>query len=57
MEGMYGEMPKDNEPAKFVAPWAELEAVADFGDTNMNVRLVSPILSTDATIILETKSR
>lgn len=48
-EGVYGEMPTNIEPPKIVMPFAELEAVADFGTSNVTVRLVSPILSSDVT--------
>jgi hypothetical protein len=51
-EGIYGETPKDDEPPKWVVPVAELEAVADFGNTNAVLRMLSPILSSDATRLL-----
>jgi hypothetical protein len=44
----YGEIPKDNEPSKFVTPVAELDVVAELEHTNVNFRLVSPILAVDA---------
>jgi len=46
-EGMFGETPTNGEPAKVIAPLAELEAVADFGNSNATLRLVSPILSSE----------
>ena len=46
-EGVYGETPTNDEPSKIIAPFAELEAVADFGNTNINVHLLSPVLATD----------
>ncbi|MGO8838027.1 MAG: hypothetical protein ACLQQ0_11445, partial [Limisphaerales bacterium] len=33
-EGVYGEAPTNNEPSRLVTPIAELEAVADFGNSN-----------------------
>jgi hypothetical protein len=52
MEGVFGEVPANNEPSKIVAPIAELEAVADFGNSNLTVRLLSPILSWDVNRLL-----
>ena len=46
-EGVYGEMPTNDEPSNIVAPIAELEAVADFGNSNVTVRLLSPIISSE----------
>src|SRR5208283_545745 len=46
-EGVFGEVPTNNEPAKIVTPIAQLEAVADFGNSNATVRLFSPILSSE----------
>lgn len=43
--GVFGEVPTNDVPCKFVTPFAELEAVADFGSSNASVRLVSPIIS------------
>ena len=51
-EGIYGEMPTNNEPSKVVSPMAELEAVADFGNSNATVRLLSPILSSEVNRLL-----
>ena len=44
--------PTNNEPAKIVAPVAELEAVADFGNGNAAVRLLSPIISSEVNRLL-----
>jgi len=44
-EGVLGEVPSNDAPPEFVTPLAELEAVADFGNSNMPVRLLSPILT------------
>ncbi|MGB7747563.1 MAG: hypothetical protein WBN75_09780 [Verrucomicrobiia bacterium] len=54
-EGIYGETPTNNEPSRFVSPIAELEAVADFGNSNTTVRLLSPIISSDVKRLLKTK--
>jgi len=50
-EGVYGEQPEQT-PPKWVTPFAELEAVADFGNSNATVRLFSPLLSLDAARML-----
>ena len=55
-EGMYGEEPTNNAPPKFVAPFAELEGVAGYGNSNQTVRLLSPLLSSDATKWLTNKT-
>ena len=44
-EGVFGEVPTNDVPPEFVTPLAELEAVAEFGNSNMPVRLLSPILA------------
>jgi hypothetical protein len=54
-EGVFGEVPTNNEPPELVAPFAELEAVADFGNSNLTVRLFSPMLLSDATRLLTVK--
>jgi hypothetical protein len=46
-EGVFGDAPANEEPPKVIAPFAELEAVADFGSSNMPVRLLSPILASE----------
>jgi hypothetical protein len=51
-EGMFGEVPTNDVPCKFATPFAELEAVADFGNSNATVRLVSPILSSEVSRLL-----
>jgi hypothetical protein len=55
MEGIYGGMPTNDEPSEFIATFAELEAVADFGNSNATVRLLSPILSSEVSRLLENK--
>jgi hypothetical protein len=54
-EGVYGETPTNNEPSRFVTPIAELEAVADFGNSNATVRLLSPIISSEVNRLLKAK--
>ena len=44
-EGVFGEVPTNDVPPEFVMPFAELEAVADFGNSNTTVRLLCPILT------------
>jgi hypothetical protein len=51
-EEVFGEVPADNIPPKIVTPIAELEAVADFGNSNMLVRIVSPITSSGVSNLL-----
>jgi hypothetical protein len=51
-EGIYGEMPTNNEPAKYLTPIAELEVIADLGNSNTSVRLLSPIISSDVIRLL-----
>jgi len=48
----FGQVPTNNVPCKFVTPLAELDAVADFGNSNATVRLVSPILSSEVSRLL-----
>jgi hypothetical protein len=54
-EGVYGETPTNNEPSRFVTPIAELEAIADFGNSNATVRLLSPIISSEVNRLLKAK--
>ena len=51
-EGIFGEVPTNDVPPEFVTPLAELEAVADFGNSNATVRLLSPILSSEVSRLL-----
>jgi hypothetical protein len=46
-QGVFGSLPANEEAAKFIFPMAELEAVADFGTSNVTVRFVCPILSSE----------
>jgi hypothetical protein len=52
-EGVFGEFPTNGESPKIVVPIAELEAIADFGTSNEPVRLLSPILSSEAIRLLK----
>jgi hypothetical protein len=51
-DGIFGEVPTNYVPPKFVIPVAQLEAVADFGSSNATVRLLSPILSSEVNRML-----
>jgi hypothetical protein len=51
-EGVYGEVPTNDQPSAVVAPFAELEAVANCGNSNLTVRLLSPVLSSDVIRLL-----
>ena len=53
-EGIFGEVPTNDAPSELVTPIAELEAVADFGNSNATVRLVSPILASEVNRLLKT---
>jgi len=50
-EGVYGDM-ADSETPETITPFAELEAVADFGSSNTIVRLLSPITSSEVSRLL-----
>lgn len=54
-EGMFGDVPTNDVPCKYATPFAELEAVADFGNSNATVRLLSPILSSEVRRLLGVK--
>lgn len=56
-ESVFGEVPTNDVPCKFATPFAELEAVADFGNSNATVKLLSPILSSETSRLLETKAK
>jgi len=55
-ESIFGEPPTDDVPAQFATPFAELEAVADFGNSNMPVKVLSPILSSEVRRLLLMKN-
>jgi hypothetical protein len=52
-EGVFGEVPTNDVPAQFATPFAELEAVADFGNSNTPVRLLVPIIVSEANRLLK----
>lgn len=52
-EGVFGEAPTNQVPCKFVTPFAELEAVADFGSSNATIQLVSPIIVSEVNRLLK----
>lgn len=56
-EGVFGEVPTNDVPCKFATPFAELEAVADFGNRNATIRLLSPILSSEVIRLLKSKTK
>ena len=51
-EGVFGKMPPDDTPPEFITPFAELEAIADFGNSNAAVRFVSPVILSDVNRLL-----
>ena len=51
-EGIYGELPTNGEPSKVVTLIAQLEAIADLGNSNADVKLLAPILSSQAKKLL-----
>jgi hypothetical protein len=54
-EGIYREASTNGESSRIVVPIAELETIANFGNSNVTVRLLSPILSSEVSRLLETK--
>lgn len=52
-EGEFGGTSEENDPDRYFTPYAELDCIAELGDTNINVRLLSPILATDAAKLLK----
>jgi hypothetical protein len=56
-EGVFGEVPTNDVPPELITPIAELEAVADFGNANTTVRLVSPVLSSDVTRLVGNQNK
>ena len=51
-EGILGEVPTNDVPCKFATPFAELEAIANFGNSNLTIRLISPIISSEVIRLL-----
>lgn len=54
-EGILGEVPTNDVPPKFIVPFAEIEAVANFGSSNATVKLISPVLSLEAARLISEK--
>jgi hypothetical protein len=54
-EGVFGEVPANDVPCKFFVPFAEIEAVANFGNSNATVKLISPILSSEVARLMKEK--
>ena len=54
-EGVMGEVPANDAPSEFITTFAELEAVANFGNSNATVRFVSPIVSSEVNRLLKAK--
>jgi hypothetical protein len=51
-EGVYGDTPTNNEIPEIAYPIAVLEGAADFGNSNLTVQLVTPILSSEVMRLL-----
>ncbi len=51
-EGVFGEIPKNGELETLITPYAELQAIADFGTSNITVRIASPIIKIDVDRLL-----
>jgi hypothetical protein len=51
-DSIFGEVPANNTPCKFITPVAELDVMADFGNSNMTVHVLSPITSSDVQRLL-----
>lgn len=47
LEGTFGEMPVSDVPCKYATPFAELDAIANFGNSDTPVHLLAPILSSE----------
>jgi hypothetical protein len=52
-EGIYGDTADSSELPETITPFVELEAMADFGNSNATVRLLAPILSSDVNRLLK----
>ena len=51
-DGVFGEVPANDEPPKFITPFAEVKAVAEFGSSNAPVRFCAPILAAEVRRLL-----
>lgn len=56
-EGEYGEEPRNGKAAVCINPMVKLDAVASWGDTNSNVQIAAPIISSDAAKLLATQRK
>jgi hypothetical protein len=54
-EGRFGRQPDETKPETFVGPIAVLDAVADFGTSSIAVKLLAPLLASDADRLLAGK--
>ncbi len=52
VDDIFGETPTYDAPSQLISPVAELDAVADFGNSNMPVHIYSPITSSDVSRLL-----
>jgi hypothetical protein len=48
-------MPTNGELSRVVMPLAEMEAFVDFGNSNANVRVVSPIIYSNVNRLLKAR--
>jgi hypothetical protein len=53
IEGVWGETPTNDEPPQLVSPIAEIEAVADFGDSSQVARILTPVTVPDVKRLLK----
>ncbi len=44
-DGIFGEVPKNDEPSRFITPFIELDCDAQINNSNMLVRMLSPVIS------------
>ena len=44
IKGIFGEVPTNDAPSKLVTPLAELDAIADFGNSHTLVHMLTPII-------------
>ncbi len=56
-EGVLGDVPTNDVPAELVIPIAELQTIADFGNSNAPAVVVSPILSSEVVRLLSNKAK
>jgi hypothetical protein len=54
-DSTYGAVPINDDSPTVIAPFAEMEAIADFGDHQETVRLLTPVTAADATRLLGNK--